>query len=591
MSTINKLNYKVTTTLSTTYLLLKTQTYLSRRKIKNYISIFTRGINQNTFKFILGPPIYVSYRLTHLYDILDFVLKLQSFLAINESYLVLIKVRYQGDTYKMAGKSFGLKYNDSTDLENVYHVVLDSLQKLFEVYGHAEDDIEYIQLIFRKIDKKFLSDILFDKTHVNKKSLPLLNKIIKLFPVTNNEDILGNRITDIISLENKISEVNINLNGLDISFMDNIRKQNEILKAKNVPEVEFSNDYAFYLRDGTAKPNILAVATTGDVSVKQAFTLEGVSLGTVQDKVVSKDGENILLRKVSNKTVTIKNNNIIHSENIIMLDPIKRSDVIKQRLVENPNIGVIDMETFTDTRVDYAKAYAVGLYCAILSKPITFYINRNLESDILVLKLIDEMFNYKYKGILWYCHRFGHFDALFILKVITNYNISDKGKLNPYILDPIFRDSDLLKLKIGKRVMKSSTIAGTSNKLKEFKIVYITLLDSYAILPNDLHTLGKEFNVEVLKGIFPYRFVNEKNIFYRGCTPDISWYDKTSQEEYKKIYSDSWFIERETIKYLETDLITLYPVITEANNKLNLYFGVDITKCLTISRMAYVLNY
>ena len=139
-----------------------------------------------------------------------------------------------------------------------------------------------------------------------------------------------------------------------------------------------------------------------------------------------------------------------------MFDPIKNSDVVKQKHIENPNIGVLNLETYIHTVEGYSMVYTGGLYCETLSTPYIVYINENtLNSDEIILNLIDEMFKPKYKNILWYCHNFGNYDAPFMLKAVIKYNKTDIGKTTPYFLEPVFKDNSLLKIKIGEMFGKN----------------------------------------------------------------------------------------------------------------------------------------
>lgn len=74
--------------------------------------------------------------------------------------------------------------------------------------------------------------------------------------------------------------------------------------------------------------------------------------------------------------------------------------------------------------------YKGGLYSFYDKKPITFYINKDtMDNDVVIYSLIDEMFNYKYKQVIWYCHNFGDFDSLFIRNVLGKYNKSKAEKV------------------------------------------------------------------------------------------------------------------------------------------------------------------
>lgn len=56
--------------------------------------------------------------------------------------------------------------------------------------------------------------------------------------------------------------------------------------------------------------------------------------------------------------------------------------------MENPNIGTIDCETFTDLD-DINKVYASGFRTNLDDKPIIYYINNSRNSHEIVLKLVD----------------------------------------------------------------------------------------------------------------------------------------------------------------------------------------------------------
>ena len=68
----------------------------------------------------------------------------------------------------------------------------------------------------------------------------------------------------------------------------------------------------------------------------------------------------------------------------------------------------------------------------------------------------------------------------------------------------------------------------------------LEITDSYFILKSGLSELGKNFGVQTQKSLFPYEFALEKNLFYIGQTPDISFYNSISIEDYSKIVTDKW---------------------------------------------------
>jgi len=128
--------------------------------------------------------------------------------------------------------------------------------------------------------------------------------------------------------------------------------------------------------------------------------------------------------------------------------------------------------------------------------------------------MIDELVRPKYKNITFYCHNFSGYDVVFILKVLSKYNDSNKDK---YVLSTILRDEKIIKLKITKD--KHS----------------VNIVDSYCILSDSLSNLGKSFGVDTLKSHFSYTFAKENTLFYIGPTPSISYYNDISQRDYDTI--------------------------------------------------------
>lgn len=75
-------------------------------------------------------------------------------------------------------------------------------------------------------------------------------------------------------------------------------------------------------------------------------------------------------------------------------------------------------------------------------------------------------------------------------------------------------------------------------------------------------------------------------MFYKGNTPDSSYYKDLDLETYNSIYTKNWSFEIEAIKYLKKDLYSLYQVLVKANHQFFLCFDTQKTESLTISKLA-----
>lgn len=143
-----------------------------------------------------------------------------------------------------------------------------------------------------------------------------------------------------------------------------------------------------------------------------------------------------------------------------------------------------------------------------------------MNYDTIVLLLVNELLRSKYENITFYCHNLGGYDIVFILNTLYNYNdkvsyvINEKEALNNirYKVSCTLREDKIIKVKISKGVNS------------------LIILDSYAMLPNKLSKLGKDFDVPTLKSKYPYKFATADHLFYEGVMPSIDYYDNITRK-------------------------------------------------------------
>jgi len=252
---------------------------------------------------------------------------------------------------------------------------------------------------------------------------------------------------------------------------------------------------------------------------KIRYSLNGMVLANVTDCLTE---DNLICRTDGNTKYFIEDGIVLKKVQQVRLFPIKEKG-LESKGIDNPNIGVIDTETFK-TSEGY-EIYCLGFKTNLVAKPVTYYVDKIYDSEKrkyvynskeIVLNLINELLKPKYNQITFYCHNFGGYDVVFILKVILEHN-----DINPdtrYKLDIIFRDNRILSIKITQKL----------NGLTRM----LTIKDSYPLLDSSLEKLGKDFNVETLKGVFPYTFSTEDNLYYEGNTPPLSFYNDISNKDY-----------------------------------------------------------
>ena len=134
------------------------------------------------------------------------------------AYTVFTKVRYNVDSYFMAGNQFGFMYENENNLDDLYHILSEKLEIYLSSYDLSEDNIEYVELVFRKFDKQILTEFKRDdfKTKllsedkdrfIAKSEIFKFNNMLSI-PISISEDSLGKALEVEID-DNKIIQIQV----------------------------------------------------------------------------------------------------------------------------------------------------------------------------------------------------------------------------------------------------------------------------------------------------------------------------------------------------------------------------------------------
>jgi hypothetical protein len=415
----------------------------------------------------------------------------------------------------MLGNQFGFNYKDEGMLSEVQKNLQYKLDAYLEEYRLEEQDIVYIEIICRKKDKLLFSDLLLDEnvSHVEKNIANKDKKNLDI-PISIHGESLGKPLALVID-NNIINDIKITIDGKEVNFMDIIKEKCSYLRDKHMDNITtFDASYKFYrIINKNKKHFVLGISITDNQSVdKLIYTMNGVLLNRVKDIVY----KNHIKRISGNKIITIENNTITKIEQNIQLKSIQKPKSIYSN-IEDVNIGVIDIETYT-SKDGTVKVHALGFKSVLDVNPVIYYIDEATRNhEVLILNFLNEMFRSKYDKIRWYCHNLGGYDIVFILKIIYTYNDKVDSKEKDQI-SYILRDNKVLKCIIKKGGRR------------------IVLIDSYPILPDKLERLGKDYGVDTMKSVFPYKFSLENNLFYIGSTPQYHNYNDISLELYHSLF-------------------------------------------------------
>lgn len=468
----------------------------------------------------------------------------------------------------MVGNQFGFHYTSDHSLIDLFNDINIRLDEYLSSYNLSDEEILYIQISFRVLNKKIFNSLrVIEDNNVSVSENKRLKSVISIPVFRSIEELknLGDCLPIHLDNNNNITNIELSVNGIKVNFLDRILDKSSLLRKSNsVNSTVLDSSYTFVY----IKSNIDYIAAARQLNPDSIEIIKYFLSGVLISKTVDYFNDHSIIRKKGNEEILINDKHKV----VKSLVNIKLDKIVKYKLKygywdENPNIGVIDTETYlSDDNVQ--KIYALGFKTVLADKCNMYYIGKDLDSRKIVLEMVNELLRSKYSKIKFYCHNLGGYDIVFILKILNEYN---ENNVDKYDLSTILRDDVIIKI----------TIRKNSNKLE---IVY-----SYCILTSSLSNLGKDFETKIRKTYFPYKFSTEQNLFYIGDTPSISFYKDIPKEEYNKLFSKSWDFKASTLSYLKDDLDSLYEVLSKANKQIHKDYNISIMEGNTISSLAMKL--
>jgi len=553
-------------------------------------------------------------------------------LSINSDNTILFQYyQYQSFTNLMLGSQVGIVVRDSHDIKyykSLFEHYQDMLEITLSLYKVESPDFIIIHLTEITVDEHLkLGKLVKPSTKLVKvtENLTLFKK--NILPLTRLEKHYGNLLQgqvkfkylrDLVSQleknnlysKSKNTNLKFDLNDNIIIQINNGKLQIPFLKEVISVKDENNKFKVFLSKDKLYL--IITFLSNQFNNIRVVFKIKTAKLlFCAKDsfdkeilKFLNKDTSKHFVREIGNISVSLNQDNEVelYTKSIKLLpivykDPdfksVKKVSSSNSQLLskpiatKDPRIGTLDIETFNETLTNgeiYARVYALGFAienCTKMYYLIDHFENTVEGSNKLVLKCIDDMLESGLNDYTIYVHNLGKFDAIFIHKILLDFNSKNTDTNVKYILSPLYRDGKIIKLEIAKSVNK---------KLIKFKLV-----DSLNILSNSLETLCSDFGVSITKGIFPYSFVNKNNLNYIGPTPDIQFYNQTvSIDLYTKNKKSNWSLREETLNYLSQDLNSLLEVLFKFQEILWEDHNIELNKGLTIaslSRIKYMKYY
>lgn len=233
--------------------------------------------------------------------------------------------------------------------------------------------------------------------------------------------------------------------------------------------------------------------------------------------------------------------------------------IAKDKVLSN-NILTLDIETRIINNVH--SPYCISFFDG--TSAWSYYISDYASIDEMLINALNSIIRPKYEGWNVYVHNGSGFDFIFLLKHVASL----------IKVDLIIKDGKFINIKLS-----------WENGKRKYSINF---RDSLLMLPSSLRKLAKAFGVES-KGYFPFNFVNNFTVplDYIGHTPNFSYFEGLSLNEYNSLVRNNWNLREETIHYCEHDCKVLYQILFKFNKLIFNKFSLNIHRFPTLSSLAF----
>lgn len=211
--------------------------------------------------------------------------------------------------------------------------------------------------------------------------------------------------------------------------------------------------------------------------------------------------ENSLTREIGKTTLFYKDGEVLW---VKVLKKSKPITIKKTSPNLNKSLLTLDLETIANNNNNFTSLspYLLSWYDGKNNKATSYFIeNNNIKK--MILRAINDICIRKYNYYNIYVHNLAKFDAIFLLKYL-----SELGKINT-----IIHNGKIIEISF------------------KYKNKYtIKFRDSYLILLSSLKDLSESFKIDDKKGIFPI-FLND--ISYKGSLPNKEYFNpKVTLDDY-----------------------------------------------------------
>lgn len=213
----------------------------------SHLNPFT-SIIPSTYITSRDKPLVLYFNVHEFNSLPNFRNSVISKISYGVIYTVFIKIRYNIDSFFMAGNQFGFNFTSNNDIYDLLSIINIRLEEYFEDYNLTDLSVVYVQLTFNKLDVKLLSEFLLDKPNYisitdNTSTRKKLN-----IPISVSENSMGKPL-DVVIVNNYITNISITINNKIVNFLEIIKHRASMLtRSKHKDNITyFDATYKFYL--------------------------------------------------------------------------------------------------------------------------------------------------------------------------------------------------------------------------------------------------------------------------------------------------------------------------------------------------------
>jgi hypothetical protein len=268
--------------------------------------------------------------------------------------------------------------------------------------------------------------------------------------------------------------------------------------------------------------------------------------------------DNNFIREIGNNSYHFKDKELIlaRTEKVVkFISKIKPAKKIDNKFL------TLDIETMVDDNkhIPYCVCIFDGGKCN------SFYLSDYSNNpELMLTKAIESILLKKYDNYRIYIHNLSNFDGIFLLKILVNVGI----------ISPFIKNGQIIQIQLN--------YGGSLENVIYFR-------DSYQMLLSSLANLGKSFNVNTQKGIFPYKFPNRDNLNYVGEVPEFKYFTNITYIQYflYKMKYLNWSLKDVTISYCSQDCISLFEIVKKFNTIIFNKYKININKYPTLPSLTF----